>query len=224
VSMIENRVYYSSRLMNTPHQPQEHLESEKNHADKSMKENTLRGNFFVDVIKFALLALLIVVPFRLFVAQPFIVSGASMAPTFTTGEYLIIDQLSYRFDKPERGDVVIFRYPENPSIFFIKRIIGLPGETIEISPGDISVRSDDMSSALHLAEPYLALENVDRGISQINLDDTEYFVMGDNRKASSDSRTWGPLPEDLIIGRALLRLLPLQKIELLPGKFTFQQE
>ncbi|MDZ4226125.1 MAG: signal peptidase I, partial [Patescibacteria group bacterium] len=94
-----------------------------------------RENIFTELLKFALVAVIIVVPVRLFIAQPFIVSGASMEPTFDNGEYLIVDELTYRFDEPKRGDVIIFIYPKDPSQYFIKRVIGLPTETVHIESG-----------------------------------------------------------------------------------------
>jgi signal peptidase I len=113
-----------------------------------------RENFFTELLKFALIAVVIVVPMRLFVAQPFIVSGASMEPTFDTGQYLIVDEFTYKFEKPQRGDVVIFRYPRDPSQYFIKRIIGLPEETVRITNGVVSVETKDGKTTT-LSEPYV---------------------------------------------------------------------
>lgn len=174
-----------------------------------------RDSFFTELLKFALVALIIVVPVRFFIAQPFIVSGASMDPTFRTGQYLIVDELSYRIDPPNRGDVIIFRYPKDPSQFFIKRVIGLPGETVKIQNGQVYIENADGDTA-KLNEPYV----IDKGNGAdmtVKLPTGQYFVMGDNRPESSDSRTWGTLPRDNIIGRAFIRLLPLQNIRLLPG-------
>lgn len=150
-----------------------------------MQENK---NTFWDFFKFTLIAVIIVVLFRTWVAQPFIVSGSSMEPAFENGDYLIIDEISYYFRDPQKGDVIVFRYPLNPSKFFIKRIVGLPGETIEIDG------------------------------KKISLSENQYFVLGDNLLKSSDSRRWGALEEDLLVGRAFLRLWPFNKIEILPGK------
>lgn len=174
-------------------------------------------SFVGELVKFALIAIIIVVPLRLYVAQPFIVSGASMSPTFETGEYLIIDELSYRFHEPRRGDVVVFRFPQNPSKFFIKRVIGLPNETIRTENGIVVIRNDEHPEGFVLHEPYLAVATVP--FRPVTLSDTEYFVLGDNRIASSDSRIWGPLPKDLIVGRALARLLPVARAEMLPGEY-----
>lgn len=181
-----------------------------------------QSHLLVDIIKFTLVAFLIVTPFRYFVAQPFIVSGASMEPTFDPKEYLVVDELSYRFQKPERGDVVIFRYPLDPSIYFIKRVIGLPGEIVDVRDGIVSVQTKQGEVMTVLAEPYLEDVNKKKDWSHTTLNDGEYFVMGDNRRASSDSRVWGPLQEKFIIGRAFARLLPAQKMELFPGAYSFQ--
>jgi len=174
-------------------------------------------NFFVELLKFFLVAVVVVIPIRLFVAQPFVVSGASMEPTFDTGQYLIIDELSYHFSDPERGDVVIFRYPLNTSEFFIKRIIGLPGETVKIEHGILSVVGTD-GVARSVSEPYIVNRGNGNGTST-TLSADQYFVMGDNRPDSSDSRIWGPVPRSDIVGRAFVRLLPLNTIGAWPGAF-----
>lgn len=147
-----------------------------------------------------------------------------MEPTFDPKEYLVIDQLSYRFEKPERGDVVIFRYPLDPGTFFIKRVIGLPGETVESDGTSISIVTDGGTREEVLKEPYLMDAPPRREAFAVTLDDDEYFVLGDNRNASSDSRTWGPLNERFIVGRAAARLFPVQDAELFPGKFSFSEE
>lgn len=176
-------------------------------------------NFFKEILKASLIALIIVVPIRFFIAQPFIVSGASMDPSFASGHYLIVDQLRYRFEKPERGDVIIFKYPRDTSKFFIKRIIGLPNETVQTKDGIVGIINEDFPDGMALPEPYLEEDNRTRDTFRITLGDNEYFVMGDNRRASSDSRMWGPLKENLMIGRAYVRVLPLKQIGILPGNY-----
>lgn len=179
-----------------------------------------RENFFTELLKFALVAIVIVVPVRLFVAQPFIVSGASMDPTFYNGQYLIVDELSYRLNDPARGDVIIFRYPKDPSQFFIKRVIGLPGETVHVRGYSVSITKAD-GTELTLDEPYIVNDG-NGGNFTATLKEEEYFVMGDNRPESSDSRLWGVLPRENIVGRAFLRLLPIQSASLLPGSTPAQ--
>jgi len=172
-------------------------------------------NFFIELLKFALLALCIVIPIRLFVAQPFVVSGESMVPTFQNGQYLIIDEFSYHFNDPKRGDVVVFRYPKDPKQFFIKRVIGLPGDVVEISAtGTTITHTDGTQVTLH--EQYISRRG-DTETARYTVPAKEYFVMGDNRPESSDSRSWGFLPRENIIGRAFVRLLPIQTIALFPG-------
>jgi len=182
-----------------------------------------RGGFWIEIAKFTLVTLIIVVPFRIFIAQPFIVSGASMDPTFEDGEYLIVDQLSKRFGDIERESVVIFRYPKDQTKFFIKRVIGLPGETIEMNEGVITIWNDEYptgSGGLELEEPYVDDKNMKRDNFSITLNNDEYFVLGDNRLNSLDSRAWGPVHEKLIIGRPIVRLLPANHIGVLPGDFS----
>lgn len=181
------------------------------------------GSFVGEIFKFAVLALIIVIPFRIYIAQPFIVSGASMAPTFETGEYLIVDQITYRLEEPQRGDVVIFRYPNDPSKFFIKRIIGLPGEVVKLANGVTTIVDPVTQEETILDEEYLVTDKTDDHLT-ITLSPSEFFVMGDNRSASSDSRVWGPVPAENMVGRALLRLLPVNSFTLFPGAFTFTSD
>ena len=173
-----------------------------------------------EIIRFALLAIIIVVPIRMFIAQPFIVSGASMDETFTNGQYLIVDQLSYYLDDPARGDVVIFRYPRDPSKFFIKRVIGLPGDTITIEEARVTITNEANPDGFTIDEPYVTSMEVAAPRTEV-MGPREYFVMGDNRDQSSDSRVWGVLQEERIIGRAWLRLFPPAAVDFLPGKAEF---
>jgi len=173
---------------------------------------------FVEIVEFAIIALLIVLPVRWFVAQPFIVSGASMEDTFHSGEYLIIDQLTYHLEEPERGDVVVFRYPQDPSKFFIKRLIGMPGDTISIQGNTVSITTKD-GDTFTLDEPYIKSMAETTHLEE-TLGEREYFVMGDNRDASSDSRVWGVLQRDKIVGRAFIRLFPFSEVGILPGEYS----
>jgi signal peptidase I len=177
------------------------------------------GGWLKDLFTLAVLILVIVVPLRLFVISPFVVDGESMHPTFENLDYLIIDELSYRFERPARGDVIVFRYPLDPSVFYIKRIIGLPGETVSISRG-VTTITEPSGESFALSEPYISAEDASYN-EKVTLAPGEYFVMGDNRPNSSDSRVWGPLPASDIVGRVLLRLLPIARIGLFPGEARY---
>lgn len=182
-----------------------------------------RGRSLVrELAEFAAIALLIILPFRMFVAQPFVVSGASMDPTFHDGEYLVVDQLSKRFGDPARGSVIILRYPLDTSKFFIKRVIGLPGETLRVEDGAVTIVNKEHPEGFLLDEPYIAFPREDS--FERALGSTEYFVMGDNRFGSSDSRSWGPLPAEDIVGRPILRLLPPTRFDYLPGVAQYDNE
>ncbi len=172
---------------------------------------------FWELVRFALMAIAIVIPVRIFIAQPFIVSGSSMDPTFENGQYLIIDEISYRFNDPQRDDVVVFRYPNDTKKFFIKRIIGLPNETVDIKGNTVTVTNKSHPEGFVLDQSYI--ENTANNNTHFELKDGEYFVMGDNRSASSDSRYWGAVPKKLLIGKVFLRLLPINKIGILPGDY-----
>jgi len=163
-----------------------------------------------EFVKFALIAALIVIPVRMWVAQPFIVSGSSMSPNFENGEYLIVDEFSYHFREPQRGEIIIFRYPQNPSKFFIKRIIGLPEEKLEIKGDAIYVFNEEFPDGMLLKENYLPQKTQTAHLTA-ELGEGDYFVLGDNRSMSSDSRIWGELPRELITGRAWIRLWPFNR-------------
>ncbi len=161
-----------------------------------------------DFMRILLIALAIVIPVRYFIAQPFIVRGASMEPAYEERDYLVIDELSYYFREPARGEVVVFRFPLDPSEYFIKRVIGLPGETVMIEDGKVLVYSGETGEPQRLRERYLedGLETSGRITQALGPD--EYFVLGDNRAYSLDSRRWGALPRKNITGRVLFRVWP----------------
>lgn len=172
-------------------------------------------SFLKDLLKYAVTALVVVVPIRTWVAQPFVVNGSSMDNTFKNGEYLIVDEISYRFKEPERGDVLVFKYPEDPSKYFIKRLIGLPGETVTVRNDQVTIQNAANPDGFTLTEPYADSKTF--GNVTITLDEDEYFVMGDNRVVSLDSRIWGPLPKEDVVGRPVFRLLPFSRSGIFPG-------
>jgi len=167
----------------------------------------------LEFVQIAVISAAIIIPIRYFLVQPFYVKGASMEPNFYDHEYLIIDELSYRFEEPARGEIVVFRYPNDPSEFFIKRIIGLPGETVEIVDDQITIYNDEHPNGELLDESeYLSAETVTTGRKRTTLNSDEYFVMGDHRDASMDSRMFGPIDYDSLIGRVWFRGLPIGRI------------
>ena len=141
-----------------------------------------------------------------------------MQPNFDSSEYLIVDQLSYRLSKPRRADVVIFKYPKDTSIFFIKRVIGLPNETVKMDSGELTIKNTDFPEGFGVEEPYIKESIEDTFI--VTLKDDEYFVLGDNRKHSSDSRIWGPLEDKFIVGKPFVRLFPINEFSVYPGDYS----
>lgn len=180
------------------------------------ESNTKRRGYFLELLRFAIITALIVLPIRFFIAQPFIVSGDSMVPTFESGQYLIVDEISYRFETPERGDIIIFRHPEEAGRILIKRIIGLPSETVTVEGDNVTIKNSANPDGLKLTEPYISSHSV-FGKVEATLTANQYFVLGDNRPNSLDSRFFGPIEKKLIIGRPLFRLLPLNTIAAFPG-------
>ena len=137
-----------------------------------------------------------------------------MEPNFQNGDYLIVDEISYRLRAPQRGEVIVFKYPANPSQKYIKRIIGLPGETVEIQAGKVDIYDSNGVPQI-LDERYLPDFLETYGDVELRLSDSEYFVLGDNRTASSDSRRWGSVPRDNIIGKVFLRVWPFAALAMI---------
>ena len=152
---------------------------------------------------------------RYYLAKPFYVKGASMEPNFYDHEYLVIDEISYRFSDPQRGDIVVFKYPKDPKQYFIKRVVALPGEHIKIENGEIYL-VDTIGQPIKLNEGYLPDETRTelplKGYSDVVLGEDEYFLLGDNRDQSLDSRIFGPVKKDFIVGKAWVRAWPLNRI------------
>ncbi len=171
-----------------------------------------------ELARFALIAIAIVIPIRIFIAQPFIVSGSSMIPTFENGQYLIVDEISYRLNEPKRDDVVVFRYPKDETKFFIKRIIGLPNEIVDIKGSSITIINKKHPLGFILDQSFI--KNKANSNIRFVLKKNQYFVMGDNRPASFDSRYWGAVSKKLLVGRVFLRLFPISKIDILPGSYS----
>jgi len=163
----------------------------------------------LEVLEVALVAVVSVFLIRTFLVQPFLVSGASMSPNFSSGDYLLVDELTYRVRAPERGEVIVFGYPSGGSTYFIKRVIGLPGETVKIDGSEIKIVNNENPEGFLLDETYLPPSTVTNGNVDLKLKDNEYFVLGDNRSYSFDSRSWGVLVYDDIVGLARVRLWPL---------------
>jgi signal peptidase I len=196
------------------------------HKDK-LKFFKSAAIFVFEIIKAFVISLAIILPIRYFLIQPFYVQGASMEPTFQSHDYLIINEFEYRFHikEPARGDVVVFRSPYNQKEYFIKRIIGLPGEKVEIKEGQIYINNQEQSQGFILKEDYLAGVRTfaeDKQYKEIQLSDEEYFVLGDNRNYSLDSRTFGAVPDKSIIGRAWIRGWPFSKM-IIFGKINYNE-
>lgn len=198
---------------NSTIKPEADMESGENNQTKGFKKYL---SVIWEFLKIVVIAALIVLPIRYFIFQPFIVKGESMAPNFQTGDYLIIDEISYIISNPERGDVVVLKYPLDTRQRFIKRVIGLPGETVDIKEGKITISKNGETFVLEEKKYLFDLKATDDNLT-IALKENQYFVLGDNRPFSYDSRRWGALPRKDIIGKAVFRVLPLSQMTLILG-------
>ncbi|MCR4281063.1 MAG: signal peptidase I [Candidatus Kaiserbacteria bacterium] len=174
------------------------------------------------LLAYTVMALGLALFIRFFVAAPYVVSGSSMEPTFLDWHYLIIDKVIYDISSPVRGDVIVLNLPQDAGRSLIKRIIGLPGETVKISGSIVTITNSEYPKGLVLKEPYIDPKNASNGDSvEVNLGSDEYFVLGDNRHVSADSRIWGKLPKKDIVGRVDARLFPFNAISVLPGTVRY---
>lgn len=183
------------------------LETQTQNTEKQAK-NSIWG-----IVKTLILAFLIVAPIRLFVAEPYVVSGLSMTPNFHNSDYLIVERVSYYQREPERGEVIVFKYPRKKDEYFVKRIIGLPGEKVKIGNGEVAIINAEHPEGYVLNETYLPknLETLGKA-ETTSLGEGQYYVLGDNRMGSSDSRVWGIVPKENIIGRVWVRVLPFSAL------------
>lgn len=177
--------------------------------------------FIWEITKVVCISLAIILPVRYYLIQPFYVKGESMVPNFHDQEYLIVDEISYRFKAPERGQVIVFRYPRNPQEYFIKRIIALPGEEVQIKDGKVIVYNEANPSGFTLDEKYLPADLLteDENSEKITVNNNEYFVLGDNRSNSKDSRSFGPVDKSFVIGKILFRGWPVKDITIFNSSY-----
>ncbi len=200
--------------------------------EKKIEEEYLGlGGLFAEMVRVFLLAVVIIIPVRVFLFQPFFVQGSSMEPNFQDGQYLVISEFGYKqsnigwsdtslfqvkpFKEIVRQDVMVFRFPKNTEEFFIKRVIGLPGEAVEIRRGQVLIFNHDHPEGFVLDESaYLGREVLTQDMPRMEIGPDEYFAMGDNRMFSYDSRAFGPIKKDKVIGRVLLRAWPVDHFSL----------
>jgi signal peptidase I len=174
------------------------------------RQSSSLGEALWEILQTLILAGLLIVFFRTFVFQNYIVDGNSMLPALEPGERVIVGRTHYLLGKPQRGDVIVLQYPRDPDRDFVKRIIGLPGETVSISNGQVFIDGRPLARETYVQN----LSRTDH--TPTRLGDNEYFVMGDNRAGSSDSRSWGPLHRRYIIGKAWLIYFPIGKLGFVP--------
>jgi signal peptidase I len=188
---------------------------------KLLEEDEEPSSLLIWIIGIIILVKLV----QAFLIQPFIVDGASMLPTYHNQEFLLVDKLTYQLTPPHRGDVMIFKLYEdenNPyqGKHLIKRVIGKPGERVVVKDGVTMIYNKDNPEGFILEEPYVEYKELKKNVD-ITLDDHHYFVMGDNRAQSYDSRDWGQLDEANIKGQVLLRIYPFKRVGYEPGRYSF---
>lgn len=160
-----------------------------------------------------------------FIVQPFIVDGASMLPTYDNKQFLLVDKFSYRVKDPQRGDIMIFKLYENNNNPYegkhlIKRVIGLPGERVVVKNGVTTIYNKENPNGFILDEPFVEFKEPSKN-ADVTLDSHHYFVMGDNRARSYDSRDWGALSDQDIKGQVVFRVFPFKTAGYEPGRYSF---
>jgi len=177
------------------------------------------GTIFLDIIETVVIALAIFVIVYLFLFQPHQVRGSSMFPNFYDNDYLLTDKISYRLNVPKRGDVIIFKAPKNEEYDYIKRVVGLPGEKISINENNQVVLNNEVFNEPYLDSEVKTFAGVFLEIGKtVTVPEDQYFVLGDNRSHSSDSRDWGFVPKENIIGKAWLRYWPPKMMGIISTK------
>lgn len=187
----------------------EDSENDENLESQPQSRVARTGSVLLELLKIAILAVIAIGLVRYFLFKPFYVKGQSMEPTFEERDYLIIDELSYRFREPKRGDVIVFEYhPSNDN--YLKRVIGLPGERVKVEANKVIIYNEENPKGMVLSEDYLIEETA--GSVNVTLGTNQYFVMGDNRGASFDSRRFGAIDGDDIVGRVWIRGWPFSRV------------
>lgn len=198
---------------------------EKNDQDG---EYLSTGALLLEMVKVLFLAAIVIIPIRAFLFQPFFVQGSSMEPNFDDGEYLVVSEFGYKYTKIPvlnievfpfrdlvRQEPVVFRFPKDPKQFFIKRVVGLPGESVEIKKGKVYIYNSVHPDGYALDESaYLDSELKTSDLPKTAVGVSEYFVLGDNRSFSYDSRSFGPIEKTAVIGEVLLRAWPVSEFNL----------
>ena len=176
---------------------------------ESAENVSARKYLFGEVLESVAIAVVLAVIIRVFLFQPFFIPSESMAPTLTEGDRIIVSKIHYRLGSPKRGEIVVFKYPVNPEKDFIKRVIGLPGETLEIRESKLYINGE------FVEQPFLPPGLSYGSYGPVTIPQGQYFMMGDNRNNSEDSRFWGMLPKENVIGKTLLIYWPLNRVQIL---------
>ncbi|MEW6448415.1 MAG: signal peptidase I [Bacillota bacterium] len=168
-----------------------------------------RSGFFGDILESLVIAIVLAILIRAFIFQPFYIPSGSMMPTLFQGDRIIVSKLSYRFHPPERGDIIVFRFPLNEKKNYVKRLIGLSGETVQLSDGKLFINGRE------IPEPYLPPNTYFADYGPVKVPENSFFMLGDNRMNSEDSRVWGFLDRRLIVGKAIILYWPPNRIKLI---------
>jgi len=174
----------------------------------------MNREYLLSLIEIVLLLVIVVLPIRFFLFEPFLVKGESMEPNFHNFDYLIVDKLTYSLRQPQRGEVIVFRPPVEDRVYYIKRIVGLPLEKLVIEESKITIFNKEHPQGFVLNEPYLQ-NHYTAGKIEVNLGPDEYFVLGDNREVSYDSRKWGPVKRERIVGRVVFQFSLIKLVQAL---------
>lgn len=169
-------------------------------------EKKKHGMYLGEILESVAIAVILAVIIRFFLFQPFYIPSGSMEPTLKPGDRIIVNKLIYRYSQPKRGDIMVFKYPRDPARDFIKRTVGLPEETVEIKDSKVYINNKE------IPQPFLEPGLKFGSFGPVEVPEGSYFMMGDNRNNSEDSRVWGTLPRENIVGKAMFIYWPLSRI------------
>ena len=181
---------------------------QQTHDENDRSEQGNQLSTLKEVLESIVIAVVLAIIIRMFIIEPYYIPTGSMEPTLMVNDRIIVSKVNYHFTEPKRGDIVVFKYPKDTTRSFVKRLIGLPGDVVEIKDSMLYVNGQATP------EEYLPLGLEYADFGPVQVPENNYFMLGDNRDNSEDSRYWGFLPQDLMVGKAVFIYWPVERLSL----------